>query len=328
MRFPEPETRAASTLLFDAQYGSWPPLNVVEDESEWRVRPARDRSRSSEPRAIATRWHGLTKRAEEFGAETADDCHVVKIALRTMNIRLSVSGRVVQDGVALPGMFHITEPAARVRCVFRGPYDALHLHLPNNLIAEYACDTPARQRAALCSQSTPVRDPMVEQLAWALLGANEIGGALGRLYADCISMALVARLLAGTGRAATTARPKVAKLAQWRLRRAVDYIDARLAEAVRLGEVASAAGLSRMHFAAQFKATTGLRPHEYLLRRRIERAQEMLVGTRMSLVDVGLSVGFQTQSHFTSVFRRFVGQPPLAWRESRGNGKIAGRARR
>jgi len=87
---------------------------------------------------------------------------------------------------------------------------------------------------------------------------------------------------------------------------------------VSLADVASSAGLTRMHFAAQFRAATGLRPHEYLSRRRIERAQDMLVGTGMSLVDVALSVGFQTQSHFTSVFKRYSGQPPRAWRDSRG----------
>jgi transcriptional regulator GlxA family with amidase domain len=50
---------------------------------------------------------------------------------------------------------------------------------------------------------------------------------------------------------------------------------------VSLADVASSAGLTRMHFAAQFRAATGLRPHEYLLRRRIERAQEMILGTGM-----------------------------------------------
>ncbi len=75
-----------------------------------------------------------------------------------------------------------------------------------------------------------------------------------------------------------------------------------------------------MHFAAQFKAATGLRPHEYLLLRRIERAQEMLVEPDASLVDVALSVGFLNQSHFTSTFKRFVGQPPGAWRQARGYG--------
>ena len=69
----------------------------------------------------------LNELPQEFCAETADDCHVVKIVLRSMNIRLSVGGRTVQDGLAMPGMFHVTEPTVRARCLFRGPYDVLHL---------------------------------------------------------------------------------------------------------------------------------------------------------------------------------------------------------
>jgi AraC family transcriptional regulator len=42
----------------------------------------------------------------------------------------------------------------------------------------------------------------------------------------------------------------------------------------------------------------------------------MLVGTDLPVVEIALSVGFQTQSHFTTVFKRFAGQPPLAWRHS------------
>ena len=111
--------------------------------------------------------------------------------------------------------------------------------------------------------------------------------------------------------------------AKWRLRRAVEYIDAHLGEPVSLADIASAAGLSRMHFAAQFKSATGLRPHEFLLRRRIERAQEELLSDGASVVDVALSVGFQSQPHFTTIFRRIVGQPPHAWRRSNGFGGFA-----
>jgi transcriptional regulator GlxA family with amidase domain len=96
----------------------------------------------------------------------------------------------------------------------------------------------------------------------------------------------------------------------------IDYVEANLDKPVTLADVASAVGLSRMHFAAQFRAATGMRPHEYLLRRRVEKAQQMLVETGTSVVDVALSVGFQTQSHFTTVFKRFTGQPPHAWRHS------------
>jgi transcriptional regulator GlxA family with amidase domain len=169
----------------------------------------------------------------------------------------------------------------------------------------------------LFTKVVPSKDVVIDSLGRALLDADRVGGSFGQIYADCISIAIIARLLASANRAATSKRPKVAELARWRLKRAIDYVEAQLDKPVSLADVASSAGLTRMHFAAQFEAATGLRPHEYLLRRRIERAQEMLVGTDMSLVDVALSVGFQTQAHFTSVFKRYAGQSPRAWRESR-----------
>ena len=109
-------------------------------------------------------------------------------------------------------------------------------------------------------------------------------------------------------------RRTVAALAKWRLNKAIDFIEANLATPILLADMAAAAGLTRMHFAAQFRAATGLRPREYLLRRRIERAQALLATPEVSLVDTALSVGFQTQAHFSAVFRRFVGQTPGGWR--------------
>jgi AraC family transcriptional regulator len=294
------------------------PMNIVVDEPEWRALPQSSSMASSGARVMATRWRAIMEGTRESSAQTADDWHVVKIVLRRMNLRLSAAGRTVQDGVVLPGMFHVTEPAVPVRCLFRGPYDVLHLHLPNNLIAECAHGMPHHQMAVLYSQANLTRDPTVERLGRALLEADQVGGSFGQLYADCISIATVARIMALACHVAPFERPKVGELARWRLKRALDYVEARIAEPVSLADLASATGLTRMHFAAQFRAATGLRPHEYLLHRRIERAQEMLVRTGMSVVDVALSVGFQTQSHFTSVFKRFVGQPPHAWRQSHG----------
>jgi AraC family transcriptional regulator len=303
---------------FNVQCSPTQSKNVIDDEPQWRV-PCRTSALAlSASKVVATRWRGGGERTLEFGAETTADRHVVKIVLRSMNIRFSVSGRTVHDGVTMPGTVHVTEPAVPVHCLFRGPYDVLHLHVPNALIAECARDTPGHQVPVLRLGSVPNKDMIVDSLGRALLEANRLGASFGQLYADCISLALVARLVASARRAAPSERPKGGKLAPWRLKRTLDYIEARLDEPVRLADVASSAGLTRMHFAAQFRAATGLRPHEYLLRRRIERAQEMLVATGMSLVDIALAVGFQTQAHFTSVFKRYAGQPPRAWRESRG----------
>ena len=106
----------------------------------------------------------------------------------------------------------------------------------------------------------------------------------------------------------------VSPLPEWRLRRVVAYIEANIAEPISLADLAAAAGMSRMYFASQFRAATGLRPHEYVLRKRIERAQDLLSCSAGALVEIALSVGFQTQAHFTTVFKKVVGVTPRRWR--------------
>jgi AraC-like DNA-binding protein len=107
---------------------------------------------------------------------------------------------------------------------------------------------------------------------------------------------------------------RVEALQKWRLRRVMKYIDDHVGHRVTLADMAAAAGLTSMHFAAQFRCATGMRPHDYLLQRRIGQACELLRNTRLRLVEVALSVGFQTQPHFTTVFKRIVGQTPVRWR--------------
>jgi AraC family transcriptional regulator len=82
-----------------------------------------------------------------------------------------------------------------------------------------------------------------------------------------------------------------------------------------------------MHFAAQFRAATGFRPHEYLLLKRVEHAKIALAETGMPLVEVAFSVGFNAQAHFSTVFKRFTGKSPARWKcEHRAlNGVIANR---
>jgi AraC family transcriptional regulator len=107
---------------------------------------------------------------------------------------------------------------------------------------------------------------------------------------------------------------RCAPLQKWRMKRVTDHVDAHLSRRITLANMAAAAGLTRMHFAAQFRAATGMRPHDFVLQRRIERAQELLRNPELALVDVALSVGFQTQAHFTTVFKRLAGGTPHRWR--------------
>src|SRR5258707_6540138 len=106
----------------------------------------------------------------------------------------------------------------------------------------------------------------------------------------------------------------VSALPKWRMIRVLRYIEMNIGESITLANLAATVGLSRMYFAKQFRASTGIRPHDFVLRKRIERAQELLAVTSDTLVDVALSVGFQTQAHFTTVFKRITATTPYQWR--------------
>jgi len=162
------------------------------------------------------------------------------------------------------------------------------------------------------------QDPMVERLSSALEAVEGGSGHHDGIYADAVRLAILARLFslrAKPDRPAAIGRTKTA-LPKWRLKRVIDYIDTNLADKITLASLAQAAGLSRMHFAAQFRVVMGFPPHEFVLRRRIEHAQRLLSETDSTLVDIALSVGFQTQAHFTTVFKRFVGDTPYRWRSA------------
>ena len=96
----------------------------------------------------------------------------------------------------------------------------------------------------------------------------------------------------------------------------LDFIDANLAEPLRLEALAARASVSRAHFARRFRQLTGLSPHRYLTQRRIEKAKALLRDTRRDLADIALDVGFGNQSHFTQVFHQLTGKTPSQWRRS------------
>jgi AraC-like DNA-binding protein len=100
-------------------------------------------------------------------------------------------------------------------------------------------------------------------------------------------------------------------------RRLREYIDSHLAESIGLDTLAGTAGLSVHHFARAFRQSFGEPPHSYVLRRRIERAQEMLKQTDQPVSEIALALGFSDHSHFARHFRRLAGVTPSAarWNE-------------
>jgi AraC-like DNA-binding protein len=101
------------------------------------------------------------------------------------------------------------------------------------------------------------------------------------------------------------------------LRRAKDLIDRDFAELLDVRALAHEAHASRAHFIRSFKKAFGETPHQYLLRRRMERAKELLRNTPLSVTEVSLAVGFRSLGSFSTAFRQLVGESPSVYAHHR-----------
>ena len=110
-------------------------------------------------------------------------------------------------------------------------------------------------------------------------------------------------------------------LAPWQIHRITTHIEARLHTTITTDELAAIARLSPFHFARAFKRSFGDSPHRYVLRRRVERAQGLMLSTDAPLGQIALDCGLADQSHLTRLFQKFAGDSPAAWRRARVNGR-------
>jgi AraC family transcriptional regulator len=162
-----------------------------------------------------------------------------------------------------------------------------------------------------------LRDAAILGFATALEAETHAGFPSGHVYGEALGLALAAHLVAryspcsAAHRGAGRARGGLSPCA---LRRVVEYIDAHLAEDIRLEELAHVANLSPHRFAHNFRRATGIPPYQFVIRRRIERAKPLLRDTEMSIADVTYSLGFGTPSRFTHLFRRETGTTPSSYR--------------
>ncbi len=152
-------------------------------------------------------------------------------------------------------------------------------------------------------------DAQIIHIVTALaLAANDEGGDQA-IVCDRLVDALCARLIApqdmvSGGRAQELSLPQK--------RRVIDFIEARLAEKLSLSQIAKVARVSASHLKVLFRRTFGVPVHQYIIRRRVERAAEMIKGGVGPLSDVAVAAGFAHQSHLSRCMKRVLGTTPAA----------------
>jgi AraC family transcriptional regulator len=146
-----------------------------------------------------------------------------------------------------------------------------------------------------------------------------IGGAIALLERGAGNTLAVTRLLSEENQTNASGA-----LLLWRARRITDYIESNLFGSIRIDDLAAVVGLSNSHFCRAFRLRFGLTAHAYIIFRRIQASQDLMLRTDAPLSEIALRCGMCDQAHFSRVFRRIVGEAPNRWRQARRNSSANG----
>lgn len=131
---------------------------------------------------------------------------------------------------------------------------------------------------------------------------------------ECLTRA--AELLQTAGETPAPAKPPKGGLAPWQVRTLRSHVETNLDKPIRSSELATVVRLNPAYFCRVFRESFGEPPLQYISRRRIERAQELMLSTDTSLSQIAFDCGFSDQAHFSRLFRRMAGDTPRAWRRA------------
>src|SRR6266403_870852 len=221
---------------------------------------------------------------------------------------------------ARPGVIWLCSAGQRIDWLEMedGVLEILHLYLSPDALLDYATER-GFHRVGTQSLLYTVRDPLLEQIGRAILTEMQAETAAGSLLVESLCSSLSARLLQSHSMSPLNIAARLSsagKLDPRRLSRVLEYIHAHLGGALDIRGMASAASLSRFHFARAFKTSTGQTPYQYVNAKRLTKAK-VLLAQNQPLAEIALALNFSSQGNFTRAFRREFGITPGQYREQK-----------
>jgi AraC family transcriptional regulator len=260
-------------------------------------------------------WTGNA--STEAVASAPLDEWLLSIALTPLDLVLWHEGRKRFDGIVPEGSAEILAPGVTPRALVRSAFRYCRLSVPlavlEQMIAEGEIDASARLQPRDYSGAG-----ILAELGLGIARALRADHPASRLETDALVRALLARMIGwagGGGVSSFSPSPQC----DWRLRRAIEYLELHLADDIGIADLAGVIGLGTSHVGSLFRAGTGEPPHRWLMRRRFERACEMLADPHHSVTEVAHACGFASSQHLATVFRKRLGVTPSAFRRERAS---------
>lgn len=220
-----------------------------------------------------------------------------------------------QRHVVNAGQFHLFPPDHFIHVDWAGDQRILAVSFTQSFIERTLIEAFGGRIPDL-KPMVAVDNPVIGKLVDCLRQGMDETGPASLFYLDHIGAMLLLKLYETFGDAGQPA-PVIGGLGSSRQRRVVEYIEARLGGELNLGHLAAEVALTRYHFIRAFRVSLGTSPFRYLNKRRIARAQQLLLDPHLSITEIGLTLGFSSHSHFTETFRKITGTTPSQFRKDR-----------
>jgi AraC-like DNA-binding protein len=214
-----------------------------------------------------------------------------------------------------PGRAFLFDLSARPTVGLDTAFDNVRMYITQKAIEDLAYERGFRRGGGLRQEVFGQRDPILFHLAQMLVPALMEPAAVSVAFVEYIALAFHEHVVTTYGGAAVGRRVgSRGRLAPRQVRNVIDYIEANLARNPSIADLARECDLSTSRFAQVFRQTMNMAPHQWLLRRRIESAKQLLKNSDLSIAEIATQCGFCDQSHLTRVFARFQGCGPQQWR--------------
>lgn len=276
-------------------------------------------------------WRFQHQRSYELSGPLAEDLDVIAMPVSGSHHHTYFGdGRRKWSRVHPPFHFNMVVAGEHPRGVFAAehPITYLHVYVPHALVERLATESGAARADGAVALIDPMcsHDPFVESVCREILREMTHGDGGSAMMFDVLSQQLLIRLLRQhsnlSGSSAFSARTGPG-YRDWRLRCAIDYLEAHLSEDVGLCQVAREVGLSTARLATLFREGTGEPPHRWLMNRRLTRACELLSNPAISITEIAHRCGFASSQHLAAVMRRRLATTPTAYRRQLLGGTFA-----
>lgn len=255
------------------------------------------------------------------GSLPSEDAYLVSLKFRDYpNCECWERGRCVVKTDVHSGATYLYDLKRDPRYVIDKPFHSLFFYLPRSALDDVAKQVGAARIGELAYEpGIGHNDLIVRHLGASLLEALHRADETNQLFIDHMLHALTVHVAQTYGGMRRSAEPARGGLAPRHMNRACERLKSNLAGKLSLEQIAAEFGLSVDHFSRAFRISSGLPPHQWLLRQRVETAKQLMTVRDLPLSEVAKSAGFANQSHFTRVFSTIVGVSPGAWRREAGD---------